>query len=143
MNGTANTAGLRDARGRFCRGNPGKPKGCGGAARLRRLFRLHVGEARFCELVDKLVSLALEGDVQALRLTFSYLLGRPENMGEMQHLEGMDQIDAEFEQLHEGADWRMLDDEDANDADDADGNDCGFVSADEMLANLPQESLGD
>lgn len=145
----------RDRAGRFvpgCPAGPGRPKGKGTRLwtfrRAREVFEAACDDRHFAEIVDRLVELAKGGDLVAIRLVLLYRIGRPIPQDEAQHLESLEELHEQWESRDaESMDWSLLDsdsgDDDANDADDADGNDCGFVSADEMLANLPQESLGD
>ena len=92
MGRTVKNGDYRDSQGRFCPGNPGRPRGSGGAAQLRRLFREHVGEERFVKLLDALLDKAEQGDAQCLRLALAYLCGRPESVVDLEHLEATDEI---------------------------------------------------
>ncbi len=69
----------RDTRGRFCKGNPGGPGNpfARQVARLRQVFLDRVGPGKLQALVDKLLEMALAGDLAALKLVLAYTLGRP------------------------------------------------------------------
>src|SRR4051794_4887920 len=73
----------RDARGRFCKGNPGGPGNpfARRVAELRQVLLDRVDEDRLEALVDKLLEVALAGDVAALKLVLAYTLGRPAPRG--------------------------------------------------------------
>src|SRR6478735_5679239 len=70
----------RDAKGRFLPGNgggPGNPFARRTAAVRKRLLE-RVTDDDVDQLVDALLARAKSGDVPALRLAFSYLVGKPE-----------------------------------------------------------------
>ena len=70
----------RDPTGRFTRGNKGGPGNphARHVQELRRRFFAAVTEDEFLAVRQKLVDLALEGDVQAIRLYMERLMGKPE-----------------------------------------------------------------
>lgn len=69
----------RDANGKFLPGNKGGPGNpyAREVARLRSRLMQGVSDGQFDEMVDKLVELAVGGDVSAAKLLLSYLLGKP------------------------------------------------------------------
>jgi hypothetical protein len=69
----------RDHKGRFARGNAGGPGNpfARQVGRLRKALLDCLTEEAMVEIGRKLIELAREGDVQAIRLLFSYTLGKP------------------------------------------------------------------
>ncbi len=69
----------RDGKGRFTKGNPGGPGNpfARQVARLRQVFLDRVDPDKLLALVDKLLEMALAGDLAALKLVLAYTLGRP------------------------------------------------------------------
>jgi hypothetical protein len=69
----------RDDRGRFTRNNPGGPGNpfARQVARLRQVLLDCVTPEDMAVIAHKLVELAKEGDVHAIKLLFSYTLGKP------------------------------------------------------------------
>ncbi len=69
----------RDGKGRFTKGNPGGPGNpfARQVARLRQVFLDRVDPDKLQALVDKLLEMALAGDLAALKLVLAYTLGRP------------------------------------------------------------------
>jgi hypothetical protein len=69
----------RDDEGRFARGNRGGPGNpfARQVAELRKAFLERATGERLKALADKLIELALEGNVQAAKLVLSYTLGKP------------------------------------------------------------------
>jgi hypothetical protein len=78
MEPTAREAG-RDSQGRFSKGNPGGPGNpfARQVGRLRTVLLERLDEDKLRAIADKLLELAMEGDVAAMRLLLSYTLGRP------------------------------------------------------------------
>ena len=124
----------RNPDGTFAPGGPpgpGRPRGST-YRRLRELIRARIDDATFASIIDGLATAAANGDVQAARLLLHYLIGKPRDESDLLH-------DAEFAEKFpsfaedepdslEGTDWSQLD------TDDDDGR---LVSADELLASLP------
>jgi len=73
-------AGDRDEKGRFVKGvykgGPGRPPRVNEAEYLDN-FRRRVPPEKLAAVADKLLELALDGDVSAIRLLFAYALGQP------------------------------------------------------------------
>jgi hypothetical protein len=69
----------RDAKGRFLPGYPGGPGNPDGKryAALKRAFLMATSPAKVKQLEAKLFEMAMGGDVQAIKLYFSYSLGAP------------------------------------------------------------------
>ncbi len=72
-------AGGRDGRGRFAKGNPGGPGNpfARRTAAVRVALLARLGEDKVGAIVDRLVELALGGNVAAARLALSYSVGKP------------------------------------------------------------------
>ena len=73
-------AGDRDEKGRFVKGvykgGPGRPPRVKEVEYLDN-FRRRVPPEKLAAVADKLLELALDGDVSAIRLLFAYALGQP------------------------------------------------------------------
>ncbi len=69
----------RDHRGRFMRGNPGGPGNpfARRVAALRVALLRPVGEEQMAALADRLLTMALGGDLVAAKLVLSYCVGKP------------------------------------------------------------------
>lgn len=73
------TAEDRDSRGRFAKGNSGGPGNPFGrqVATLRKVLLSCVSEEDMAAIGNKLVEMAKNGNIQAIKLLFSYTLGKP------------------------------------------------------------------
>lgn len=86
----------RDANGRFNKGNRGGPGNpyARQTAQLLKVIREAVSAEEISAITRKLVQMAREGDVQAMKLLLSYVVGKPLQGGQP------DQVDYEEWQLH-------------------------------------------
>jgi hypothetical protein len=93
---SANGTNGRKSNGQFAKGNPGGPGNpyARRVARLRATLLDAVGEVGIAEIVQKLVSAAKGGDVQAAKLVLSYTLGKPV---ESIHPDALDMHEQELE----------------------------------------------
>jgi hypothetical protein len=88
----------RDAHGRFTKGNaggPGNPFARQSAA-LQRAFRSVVSEEKAQALAQKLMDMALEGNLPAMKLLLTYAIGRPQEA-----------VDPDTLDIQEWALWRQ------------------------------------
>src|SRR5262245_50376223 len=69
----------RDIKGQFLAGNPGGPGNpyARQVAGLRKALLKCISAEQFERVAQKLASLAEEGDLQAIKLLFSYMMGKP------------------------------------------------------------------
>jgi hypothetical protein len=76
---SAETANGRDTQGKFTKGNAGGPGNpfARQVGRLRKMLLDCVTEEDMAAIGSKLIQLAKEGNVQAIKLLFSYTLGKP------------------------------------------------------------------
>jgi hypothetical protein len=72
----------RDARGRFAEGNPGGPGNpyTRQTAQLRQAVLETMNEAEIRLIAKRLLTLALQGDLQAIKLVLAYAIGKPEGV---------------------------------------------------------------
>src|SRR5919204_3026793 len=72
----------RDANGRFAEGNPGGPGNpyTRQTAQLRQAVLETMNETEVRLITQKLLTLALQGDIQAIKLVLAYAIGKPENV---------------------------------------------------------------
>ncbi len=82
----------RDERGRFAQGNAGGPGNphAGKVARLRTALLAAVTEDDVREIVERLVRLAKEGDLAAIRELFLRTIGRPLEPDILERLERLE-----------------------------------------------------
>jgi hypothetical protein len=76
---TPATATDRDSNGRFLTGNrggPGNPH-AGQVARLKKMLLERITEKDMEQIADKLIELAKEGSLPAIKLLLAYALGKP------------------------------------------------------------------
>jgi hypothetical protein len=73
-----NTAG-RDHNGKFTKGNPGGPGNpfAGQVARLKKMLLERITDEDIDAIADKLIELAKEGSLPAIKLLLAYALGKP------------------------------------------------------------------
>ncbi len=96
----------KDSKGRFGKGNPGRPKGTGLREFREALARLEQGQGRDV-LADRLLELAMSGDMQAMKLCLNYKFGTPSQSIDMNHrinTRAEDMTDAELEAIASGED---------------------------------------
>jgi hypothetical protein len=86
----------RDTRGRFAKGNRGGPGNpfARQVAKLRQVLLNSVTVGDMTAIANKLIALAKDGNVQAIKLLFSYTLGKPAEAVEP------DQLDVQEWDLH-------------------------------------------
>jgi hypothetical protein len=74
----------RDANGRFAPGNPGGPGNPFGrkVAAFRTALLKRVTQEKFDRAVDTLADMAIGGNLQALKLLFTYVIGKPERVAD-------------------------------------------------------------
>src|SRR5262249_29749638 len=72
----------RDAGGRFAKGNPGGPGNpyTRQTAQLRQAVLETMNETEIRLITQKLLTLAREGDIQAIKLVLAYAVGKPQNV---------------------------------------------------------------
>ncbi len=90
---SANGPDGRDLRGRFLPGNaggPGSPQ-AGAVARLRSAMLSGVTEDAMRAIIEKLVGLALEGNVAACREVLDRTVGKPIEPDILERLERLEQ----------------------------------------------------
>ena len=82
----------RDGRGRFAKGNAGGPGNphAGKVAKLRSAVLAAVKEDDMRQIVERLVRLAKEGDLAAVRELFLRTLGRPLEPDILERLERLE-----------------------------------------------------
>jgi hypothetical protein len=75
----ANSKTSRDGKGRFGKGNPGGPGNPHSKriAQLRKLLLEQLGDDDLQVIAGKLIELAKEGELAAIKLLFQYTLGKP------------------------------------------------------------------
>ena len=75
----------RDEQGRFAAGNPGGPGNTGArrVAHLRRLLLGRISDEDALAVFDRLVEMAKEGDLGAIKLVLQYTIGRPCSASEL------------------------------------------------------------
>ncbi len=95
----------RDGRGRFAQGNAGGPGNphAGKVAKLRSALLAAITEDDVREIVERLVRLAKEGDLAAIRELFLRTIGRPL---EPDILDRLERLEAIVPQSQGGARWR-------------------------------------
>jgi hypothetical protein len=78
-----------DARGRFLPGNPGGPGNPFGrkVAAFRTAMIKRVTQEKFDQAVDTLAEMAIGGNLQALKLLFSYVVGKPEQAADLDRMD--------------------------------------------------------
>ena len=71
----------RDAKGRFARGNEGGPGNpfARQTAQLRQAVLETMNEAEVRLITQRLLTLALQGDLQAIKLVLAYAIGKPQD----------------------------------------------------------------
>lgn len=128
----------RGPDGRFIAGNrggPGRRPGSRNHRRMRGLLQSRLDDDTFVQVIDTLTRKAIEGDVTCIKLCLLYGIGRPIAEDEAQHLESLEEQLEQWEARDaELMDWSLLDSDGHDDDSDEDGRP---VTADEMLANLP------
>ena len=74
-----NTKGQRDSQGKFTKGNLGGPGNpfARQVGKLKKVMLECVTEADMAEIVNTLKLIAMSGDLQAMKLLFQYVLGKP------------------------------------------------------------------
>jgi hypothetical protein len=84
----SSAAGGRDENGRFAKGNPGGPGNpfAREVAKLRRAFMNRVSVRDLEDIADKMVALAKDGNVQAAKFIYSYMIGKPLPARDPDHL---------------------------------------------------------
>src|SRR5262245_29451624 len=72
----------REANGRFAKGNPGGPGNpyARQTALLREAVLETMNETEIRLITQKLLTLALQGDIQAFKLVLAYAIGKPEQV---------------------------------------------------------------
>jgi hypothetical protein len=80
--------GGRDQNGRFVKGNPGGPGNpfAREVAKMRRAFMNRVSIKDLEDIADKMVALAKEGNVQAAKFIYGYMIGKPLPARDPDHL---------------------------------------------------------
>jgi hypothetical protein len=73
------TAAGRDGQGRFAAGNPGGPGNTSArrVAQLRRRLLSRITDEEMDAIFDKLIELAKDGDLTAIKLVLQYTVGKP------------------------------------------------------------------
>jgi hypothetical protein len=81
-------SGDREDNGRFAKGNPGGPGNpfAREVAAMRRAFMNRVSARDLEDIADKMVALAKDGNVQAAKFIFSYMIGKPLPSRDPDHL---------------------------------------------------------
>ncbi|MFG0313127.1 MAG: hypothetical protein ACF8LL_02920 [Phycisphaerales bacterium] len=94
---STNGANGRDTRGRFAKGNAGGPGNplAGRVARLRSALIAAVTDEDMEAVARKLVSMAKEGDVAAIRELLSRTLGKPHEADLLERIESLEERLAE------------------------------------------------
>ena len=79
----------RDAKGRFAPGNPGGPGNPFGrkVAAFREALIACISHEQIQRIALKMAALAEEGDVQAAKLIFNYVIGKPQPAPEPDHMD--------------------------------------------------------